>query len=165
MSAHGESISAAGTLRLVRPGEESVPDARISVYEKVARENRLSAEANLNPNDARWVLALRTAQSLQGAQLLPEKRESLLRLATHLGMRPFDANLVIAIVQDRARRGELEMTTGSGISADMVHDLAMISPPKTHPDRPWWARYTTGMILLISLSMFWAFLILRWLLS
>ena len=40
------------------------------------------------------------------AILTPERRNTLLTTATMLGLRPFDANLIIAIVQDAARRGE-----------------------------------------------------------
>ena len=35
-----------------------------------------------------------------------EDRRTLLALAQRLGIRSFDANLIVAIVQDRARRGE-----------------------------------------------------------
>lgn len=55
--------------------------------------------------DPRWVLAVRVAESLQGDVLVPEKREVLLKLGRMMGLSPFDANLVIAIVQDQARRG------------------------------------------------------------
>lgn len=55
--------------------------------------------------DPRWVLAVRTAESLQGAILRPERRDRLVRLGKMLGLSAFDANLVIAIVQDQARRG------------------------------------------------------------
>lgn len=55
--------------------------------------------------DPRWVLAVRTAESLVGVVLTPEKRERLVHLGKILGLSPFDANLVIAIVQDQARRG------------------------------------------------------------
>ncbi len=59
-------------------------------------------------SDARWVFAARVAESLEGysaAIVTPEKRDQLLRLATVLGLRPFDANLIIAIVQDSVRCG------------------------------------------------------------
>ena len=75
--------------------------------EDVRRANR--AAAAMTHEDARLVMAARVAESLQGgraAVLRPEKRMNLLRLATRLGIRPFDANLIIAIVQDSARRGE-----------------------------------------------------------
>ncbi len=55
--------------------------------------------------DPRWVLAVRCAEALQGAVLPPEKRQRLVDLGKRLGLSPFDANLVIAIVQDQARRG------------------------------------------------------------
>jgi hypothetical protein len=35
-----------------------------------------------------------------------EDRRRLLALAQRLGIRAFDANLIVALVQDRARRGE-----------------------------------------------------------
>ena len=48
---------------------------------------------------------MRTAESLEGALLTPEKRQNLMRLAGMLRLTPFDASLIIAIVQDQARRG------------------------------------------------------------
>jgi hypothetical protein len=57
------------------------------------------------PDDPRWLLALRVSESLEGPILTHEKRERLLRLGKLLGLSAFDSNLVIAIVQDRARRG------------------------------------------------------------
>ena len=57
------------------------------------------------PTDPRWLLAVRTSEQLQGAILGPEKRERLVRLGGMLHLSAFDANLVIAVVQDQARRG------------------------------------------------------------
>ncbi len=48
-------------------------------------------------------------KSIEGGRaaiLRPERRRELFTRATSLGLRPFDATLVIAIVQDAARRGE-----------------------------------------------------------
>lgn len=76
---------------------------------RVAAENRLASAQPFDPLDPRWVLAVRTANAIEGgraAVLPPESRARLLSLATRLGLRPFDANLVIAIVQDGARSGE-----------------------------------------------------------
>lgn len=92
---------------------------------QVALENR--AAADLTVDDARWALAARTADSLEGgraAVLPPEKRERLTRMATQLGLRPFDANLVIAIVQDGARCGEGAL--GLGVAAR----LQLVQPPE-----------------------------------
>ena len=76
----------------------------------VAREMLLARESarepDFDPNDARWRLATETQQALQGAVLAYEDRRSLLALAHRMGIRAFDANLILAIVQDRARRGE-----------------------------------------------------------
>lgn len=73
---------------------------------EVARMNRRSAA--LDATDARWVLACRVATSLEGGRaaiLRPESRDRLLAQAERMGLRAFDANLVIAIVQDSARCG------------------------------------------------------------
>ncbi len=172
MSIRGSSIPSRPSLRLVRPGEEQPtepkaaprPAHRAAAYEHIAGENRAAAATDMDPTDPRWVLALRVAQSLEGAQLRPHKRERLLQLATHLGMRPFDANLIIALVQDRARRGELEMTLGAGLTRDMAHDLKLI-PAAGRGERGGWGSAWTRRVLLTALSLFWAFLILRWLMA
>lgn len=73
----------------------------------VIKENRIAAHVpGLDPGDPRWILAMQTQARLQGAMLTPERRDQLMRSATKLGLRPFEANLVIAIVQDRARAGQ-----------------------------------------------------------
>jgi len=59
----------------------------------------------LETADPRWVLALRVAESLEGPMLSPQRRRSLIRMGKVFGLTAFDANLIIAIVQDQARRG------------------------------------------------------------
>jgi hypothetical protein len=88
----------------------------------VASENRAAASLTATPTDSpsherdvRRILALTTAQALEGGRaaiLRPDRRRKLVSTATRLGLRPFEANLVIAIVQDGARRG-LEPTAAS----------------------------------------------------
>lgn len=56
-------------------------------------------------SDPRWVLAVRVAEQLQGSILPPAKRERLVNIGKMFGLTAFDANLIIAIVQDQARRG------------------------------------------------------------
>src|ERR1051326_6620618 len=75
--------------------------------------------------DPRWGFAVRAASRLQGgaaAILAPEDRAILGDLARRLGLRAFDASLIIAIVQDAARSGmdPLGVATEDG--------LAMIRP-------------------------------------
>lgn len=68
----------------------------------------------LRPTDPRWVLALRVRERLEGALLRPDQRQRLIRLGSVLGLTAFEANLVIAIVQDNARRGgDLGAAVGS----------------------------------------------------
>jgi hypothetical protein len=77
---------------------------------EVVKENRLAAHAahvessHIDPRDPRWVLAQQTQARLQGAMLTPQRRDELLASGRRLGLRSFEANLVIAVVQDRARR-------------------------------------------------------------
>lgn len=60
----------------------------------------------LHPASPHLAFATSIARALEGAILAPERREALIQEARSLGLREFDANLVIAVVQDRARRGE-----------------------------------------------------------
>jgi hypothetical protein len=88
----------------------------------VARENRLAS--TLSPHDARWRLAVDVAGSLEGgraAMLTPEKRRRLLARAGDLGLRPFDANLVLAVVQDAAMEGR-------SLSPETQTRLLMVRP-------------------------------------
>src|SRR5579862_6688850 len=57
----------------------------------------------MTATDPRWVLAARTAAWLQGGRaaiLSPDRRRSIVAMAPALGLRPFDAALIIAIAQD-----------------------------------------------------------------
>jgi hypothetical protein len=91
----------------------SDPRSPLAALERVAAENRRAAQlaagtAGDDPAEALRVLALRAAECLDGghaAILRPERRRRLLHIANVLGVGQFDANLVIAIVQDNARRG------------------------------------------------------------
>ncbi|UCD76249.1 MAG: hypothetical protein JSV91_04860 [Phycisphaerales bacterium] len=74
--------------------------------QQVIRENRAAGlNRSLDPTDPRWVLAIRAYSQLQGTTLTPERRQRVMRTARQLGIRPFDANLIVAIVQDHARSG------------------------------------------------------------
>jgi hypothetical protein len=115
--------SRSGTLRLVgadeAPSEAPVarplrrePAARRShptpsAWSAVIRENQSAAALEIE--DARLVFALRVSERLEGGRaaiLRPEARHRLMELSSRMGLEPFDASLVIAIVQDAARRGE-----------------------------------------------------------
>ena len=81
--------------------------------------------------DPRWVLALRVAEQVEGTILVPERREKLVRLGRMIGLTAFDSNLVIAIVQDQARRG----CSPSDCPRAGESQLAMISLPAARTRR------------------------------
>jgi len=104
VQATADAAAAAGTI-------DTSPDAQLNLQQRqlkreVARENLLASA--LPTTDVRWILASKAAQAIEGgraALLRPEARKRLLSEARSLGLRPFDANLVLAIVQDQARIG------------------------------------------------------------
>jgi len=100
---------AADTARDARPGAQPAPPTPIR-----------------GATDPRWVLAVRTAESLQGDVLSPEKRERLMSLAKMMGLTPFDGCLVIAMIQDQARRGLLARHCPGAVEPQ----LAMIPLPR-----------------------------------
>ncbi|MDX9910266.1 MAG: hypothetical protein RBS39_00395 [Phycisphaerales bacterium] len=109
-------------LRLARDEPRTAPTP---AEREVARENK--SAALMHATDARWALAVRTASSLDGGRaaiLPPERRERLMKLSSTLGLRAFDAALVIAIVQDGARSGE------GVLSASVVERVAMVRDPQ-----------------------------------
>ncbi len=72
------------------------------------------------------MLAVRTADLLQGDILSPERRERIVRMARLFDLTPFDANMIIAIVQDQARRGIApHLCPAAG-----EPQLRMITPPQ-----------------------------------
>ena len=74
---------------------------------RVALENRLAADApGLAPDSPHLRLAGRVAAALDGATLPPERLTAIVQHARELGVREFDAHLVIAVIQDRVRRGQ-----------------------------------------------------------
>ncbi len=108
------------------------PEPRVgassAVAERIALENR--SAAGIGPDDPRWVLAVRAAQLIEGGRaaiLTAQKRRELTRLAIRMGLREFDAALVIAIVQDAARSGR-----GGGVIVPVAQDtmarLRLVSP-------------------------------------
>jgi hypothetical protein len=89
----------------------------------VERENRSAAV--LPADDARRIFGDHVARSLEGGRaaiLRPDRRRLLVSRAATLGLRPFDANLIIAIVQDGARRGD--STSGQPL-------VRMVKPVRT----------------------------------
>lgn len=74
--------------------------------QEVARANRAASE--LSPLTAQSLFAANVANALEGgvAAALPlDARRRLVASAVKLGIREFDAHLIIAMVQERARAG------------------------------------------------------------
>lgn len=144
-------------LRLVndRRGSQATTLLRRDAAGAIARETR--AAAGLGAGDARWVLAVRVAQTLEGerqAILRPERRARLMRTASLLGLRPFDASLIIAIVQDGRR------TFGEDLGPAVEQRLGMVRSPQR-------GISTTSVVLQVAASVMLAavfmLLLVRWL--
>lgn len=139
-------------LRLVGEAEAPSRPRRIDANEAQARravaaENRFAA--GISHEDARWALAVRTSAMLDGgkaAVLTPERRRNLVRLATQMGLREFDANLVIAIVQDGARTGEGALGLG------VEQRLALVKEPaQASRGLPTWAVVALAVVGALAL--------------
>lgn len=98
--------------------------------------------------------------------LTPDRRRRLVRLATRVGLREFDANLIIAIVQDEARTGEAQPRTGppglptDGIAARdaMARRIAMVRPVRRRTyASPWPVLVAAAIIAMVGVM-----LAIRW---
>ncbi len=95
----------------------------------VAREN--AGAAGVAATDARWVFAVQVARSIEGgraAVLGPVRRRKLVAMAVSMGLRPFDANLIIAVVQDGVRSGE------GGLGREVEARLAFVRGADANDD-------------------------------
>jgi hypothetical protein len=158
-------------LRLVNAGGTPVAAVRASSLPVVARRRggaspiaTMRSEATtyasaLAATDARWVLASRVSDSLQGGRagvLPPESRTKLLDLGRRLGLRPFDCNLIIAIVQDHARCGG---GTGGEPRSEMVERLTMVPGTTSAIEareldggaRVWWFAWIGATVILATI--------------
>jgi hypothetical protein len=137
-------------LRLVGAEERSAsPSAARASRREVARENRSAA---MGADDVRVAFAAQAAGALEGGRaaiLRPQARRELLSAADHLGLRPFDANLIIAVVQEQARRGE------SAGSDDVRATLSLFSTRRGDDgSRGWlWAgAFVGGLVAFAALA-------------
>jgi len=108
--------------------------------------------AELSATDPRWVLAVRVSQVMQGAIVTAEARDRLVQIGRLMGLSVFDCNLIIAIMQDRARRGQS--------LGDAASDLCMVNPPRRTTQPAWWkiawiaaALLVAEMLLIVTFAM------------
>jgi hypothetical protein len=113
--------------------------ARAQVRQEMRAASALSAE------DARAVFAANVRDALEGGRaaiLTPERRRGLVAAAVVLNLRPFDANLIIAVVQDRARLGMV---------GSMDPRLRLVAPPTTSPATRFAVLLAAAALLAIGL--------------
>lgn len=70
--------------------------------------------------------------------MTPQRRERVLKTAKQLGVRVFDASLIIAIVQDHARRGE-------GLAS--AQPMLRMIPAQDAPPRSAWVTWAGAFAL------------------
>lgn len=142
-------------LRLVNAGDgpqtsllQSVntPGSRRAGAQRVARANRQASR--LDDDDVRWVFAQQVREALEGGRaaiLRPDRRRDLVAAGVRQGLRPFDANLVIAIVQDQARE------TDAAVDAALPPGLRMVRAPRPPAGIPPLAVLAAAILILAGL--------------
>lgn len=123
---------------------ELLPSRRASLREAIAAENRASAT---NPN---VLLGSEISRRLEGSILPADARRAVLRRAEALGIRQFDASLLIAVAQDRARRGETLDETPVPFEPQCVQTLR-----SNHVEMALWASALLIGTLLALLEVRW----------
>ena len=117
-------------LRLVRSESDvAAAPARRRDHEADVRRAQVATEnkkaAKFTASEAAVALARQAQQSLDGgaaAILTPDRRRALVAAAVKMGLRPFDANLIIAIVQDSARCAARPMESSQSDAPAYGHD-------------------------------------------
>jgi len=147
------------SLRLVR-ADDGPNLVESQARRAVEHENRRAARlayTQANDDDVRRVLAMRTADLLEGGRaaiLPPHERQDLVKTGHKLGLRPFEANLVIAVVQDAARRGEPVESSRVQRSLEVIPNAARSRDKWNDPwtwARLWLASAAIGGLLLMLL--------------
>lgn len=137
------------TQRTATPNPTHRPSARPTVSP--------TRQLGLTADDPRWVFAARVASQLEGghaAVLRPERRERLTKTAKLLGLRAFDAALVIALVQDATRRGETRPGYPA-LTPSIAARLECVPKPLPEPAPPAWlgrlaaaCLFATGLVAM-----------------
>jgi hypothetical protein len=127
-------------LRIVGGPSEAVPangrrDVAFENHAASAMGHSYSYPANATGEsaDLHAVFAQHVANGIEGGRaaiLRPQTRERLLTLATRVGIRPFDAHLLMALMQDRARRGEKNHAITSDSDPVFIRTVPTASPAR-----------------------------------
>ncbi len=78
-----------------------------------------------DPHDGRWVLAVRTAESIRHGKLASDKRARLLKLGKLLGLSPMDSNRIISVIVAHADRG----IAPAQLTRESFAELQQTTPP------------------------------------
>jgi hypothetical protein len=116
------------SLRNLLQGVERDTESQTSSAKSSPTPTDTPAPPITETTDPRWVLAVRTAEHLQGTVIPSARREMLIRAGQTLGLSAFDASLVIAVIIEQARRGIPPHACPSAGEAD----LRMVPLPKRH---------------------------------
>lgn len=107
--------------------------------------------------DPRWVVAVRVAELMQGTAVSPPARDQIVQFARRLRLTPFDAQLIIAIVQDQARRGHAPALCPAAGEPQLR--MVPLPPRRGLRLRPTsirtWALVTAGLLAEAGLLMWW----------
>lgn len=140
-------------LRLVF-SDRGIPLRDAEIRARVEHENKDASrfarqEDPSAQRDLREIFAIKATSELEGGRaaiLRPDRRQALVRDARRAGLRAFEANLIIAVAQDAARRGE------SAGAAPTVQLLRRIPASGTPADSPAsiTLRIMTAIVLAIA---------------
>ncbi|MCW5764504.1 MAG: hypothetical protein KIT68_00845 [Phycisphaeraceae bacterium] len=143
---HTRPTAGLSAARTVSPAPSRTGD-ETRARRDVARANVLAS--GMMPDDARWIFALRAADALEGgvaAIIRPEVRRKLVDIAVRLGLRPFDANLIIAIVQDGRRSGR------GALNPDCESRLTLVRPADPPVKTANWLGPLIGLTILACMA-------------
>ena len=140
-------------LRIVNNDDGSPPRAwapRTTRLSHRTPQNPPAASPAITAADPRWLFSIRVASLLEGgraAVLRPERRERLTATAKGLGLRAFDAALIIAMVQDEARRGDVPQGHPP-LTARLAESLTAVpAPERTSPGPGILQRLAAAMLI------------------
>lgn len=128
-------------LRIVNNDDDPSPRAwapRTTRHGHRTPQNPPPATPAITASDPRWLFSIRVASLIEGGRaaiLRPERRERLTATAKGLGLRPFDAALIIAMVQDEARRGDVPKGHPP-LTARLAESLTAVPAPERAIARP-----------------------------
>lgn len=109
----------------------------VASREAVAQENAATQTQWMATSDPRWVLAMAAHARMGRGVIGAHGRDRLMAMGRGMGLRPFDAALVVAIAQDHSRRG-VSIQEASGV-------LSLVTPPQ--PASPSWRSWFIAAVL------------------